>query len=61
MGEAADDPSSGHFGLQGMRERVDKLGGVLSIESAPGKGTTVSVTVPVRRPARAHAVAQVTG
>jgi signal transduction histidine kinase len=61
MGQAADDPSSGHFGLQGMRERVDKLGGVLSIESAPGKGTTVSVTVPVRRPARAHAVAQVTG
>jgi signal transduction histidine kinase len=61
MGHAAEDPSSGHFGLQGMRERVDKLGGVLSIESAPGKGTTVSVTVPARTPARAQTVAQVAG
>ena len=61
MGQAAQDPSSGHFGLQGMRERVDKLGGALSIESAPGKGTTVSVTVPARRAPRAHTVAEVTG
>ena len=61
MGQAADDPSSGHFGLQGMRERVDKLGGMLSIESAPGKGTSVSVTVPSRRAPRPQAVAQVTG
>lgn len=61
MGQAADDPSSGHFGLQGMRERVDKLGGMLSIESEPGKGTTVSVTVPARRAPRPQTVAQVTG
>jgi signal transduction histidine kinase len=61
MGQAAQDPSSGHFGLQGMRERVDKLGGVLSIESAPGSGTCVSVTVPAARAPRAHAVVEVTG
>jgi signal transduction histidine kinase len=34
------------FGLQGMRERVDKLGGVLGIESTPGNGTEVTVIVP---------------
>jgi signal transduction histidine kinase len=61
MGQAAQNPSSGHFGLQGMRERVDKLGGVLSIDSAPGNGTCVSVTVPARRLPRAPAVAEVAG
>ena len=59
MGQPAQDPSSRHFGLQGIRERVDKLGGVLSIDSTPGRGTSVSVTVPARRPARAGAFAQV--
>jgi signal transduction histidine kinase len=42
---AADLPDSG-FGLQGIRERVDKLGGVLTIDSQPGKGTRLSVTIP---------------
>lgn len=36
---------AGHFGLQGMRERVNKLSGKISIESAPGQGTAVNVTV----------------
>lgn len=36
----------GHFGLVGMRERVQKLGGQLSIESRPGGGTTVEAVVP---------------
>lgn len=31
------------FGLTGMAERVRMLGGVYSVESAPGKGTTVTV------------------
>jgi signal transduction histidine kinase len=35
------------WGLAGMRERVDLIGGNLSIESAPGKGTKVMVTVPM--------------
>jgi len=59
MGQTAQDPSSRHFGLQGIRERVDKLGGVLSIDSTPGRGTCVSVTVPARRPARTGAFTQV--
>jgi signal transduction histidine kinase len=36
--------SQGHFGLQGIRERVAELKGLLSIESSPGKGTTTTVT-----------------
>ncbi len=37
-----------HFGLQGVRERVDKLGGLLDIDSTPGAGTRLAVMVPVR-------------
>jgi signal transduction histidine kinase len=37
------------FGLVGMRERVELLGGGLSVESAPGAGTTVTARLPVRR------------
>jgi signal transduction histidine kinase len=34
-------------GLQGMTDRIDAIGGNLTIESAPGAGTTVRGTVPV--------------
>jgi signal transduction histidine kinase len=37
---------NGGLGLPGMRERVEALGGRLAVESAPGRGTTVAVTVP---------------
>lgn len=37
----------GHFGLLGMRERVQKLGGTFVFRSAPGTGTTVEVSVPL--------------
>lgn len=36
----------GGLGLLGMRERVERLGGSLAIESAPGEGTTVGVSLP---------------
>ncbi|GAB4438683.1 MAG: hypothetical protein OHK0015_32650 [Chloroflexi bacterium OHK40] len=39
-------PLAGHFGLEGMRERVRLLGGRFSLESAPGQGTRVRVEVP---------------
>jgi PAS domain S-box-containing protein len=42
--EATDQ--SGGFGLQGIRERVQRLGGSLEIESAPSKGTRLCVSVP---------------
>jgi anti-sigma regulatory factor (Ser/Thr protein kinase) len=35
-----------HLGLIGMRERAALVGGTLSIESAPGGGTTVFVRIP---------------
>ncbi|HEX6052914.1 MAG TPA: GAF domain-containing sensor histidine kinase [Gemmatimonadaceae bacterium] len=38
-------PRTGH-GLRTMRERADTLGGRFCIESAPGQGTTVEITVP---------------
>ncbi|MFM8707019.1 MAG: sensor histidine kinase [Planctomycetia bacterium] len=34
-----------HFGLQGMGERVERLGGSLTIESGPGRGTSVRARV----------------
>lgn len=37
----------GHFGLLGMRERARRVGGDLRVESAPGSGTTIHVTVPI--------------
>jgi signal transduction histidine kinase len=30
-----------------MRERVERLGGTLSIESVPGEGTTLAVELPL--------------
>jgi signal transduction histidine kinase len=36
----------GGFGLDGMRRRVERLGGTFAVESAPGEGTAVSATVP---------------
>lgn len=38
-----------HFGLVGMRERVESLGGRFEVRSALRQGTTVYVVVPVRR------------
>ena len=40
--------SGGGFGLKGMRERIEKVGGHLAIETAPGKGTCITIEVPLR-------------
>jgi signal transduction histidine kinase len=40
-------PRSGMLGLMGIRERVWLLGGTLEIDTKPGKGTSLTVTVPV--------------
>jgi two-component system, NarL family, sensor kinase len=37
------------FGLIGMRERARLLGGTLTVESSPGGGTAVEVSIPNRR------------
>ena len=36
----------GHFGLQGMRERAAHIEGKLTITSAPGAGTVITLIVP---------------
>ncbi|MFC2028918.1 MASE1 domain-containing protein [Chloroflexota bacterium] len=36
-----------NLGLFGMRERIEMLGGIFTIESSPGKGTTVKAEVPI--------------
>jgi PAS domain S-box-containing protein len=37
----------GHFGLEGIRQRVRLLGGRLTIDSTPGSGTRIQVVVPI--------------
>ncbi|MGI9176278.1 MAG: sensor histidine kinase [Pirellulales bacterium] len=41
-------PDDGHFGLEGMRERAERLGGRLTVESGPGVGTSVRCRVRCR-------------
>lgn len=38
----------GHFGLVGMRERAERIGGIFSVESAEGMGSTITTTLPAR-------------
>ena len=40
---------SGHFGLQGIRERIESLEGSVEIDSAPGSGTKVTVSIPLEK------------
>ncbi|HEV8166987.1 MAG TPA: sensor histidine kinase, partial [Actinomycetota bacterium] len=42
---------SGHFGLAGMRERVELAAGTYHLRSTPGSGTLIHVRVPRRVPA----------
>jgi signal transduction histidine kinase len=39
--------SANHFGLVGMTERVAWAGGQLQIETVPGRGTTITVRLPL--------------
>ena len=45
--ETAPGVLQGHFGIQGMRERIDELGGTLTLDSAPGKGAKATITIPL--------------
>jgi two-component system, NarL family, sensor histidine kinase UhpB len=46
-GRGIDPRAPAGFGLQGMRERVQALGGECSIEGAAGSGTRVRVVIPL--------------
>lgn len=43
-----------HYGLQVMRERADAIGGQLEVQSHPGSGTSVILTLPVKEGSQAH-------
>ncbi|MFC8228846.1 sensor histidine kinase [Streptomyces sp. NPDC057287] len=48
--DTSGEPAStadGGFGLPAMRARARSLGGTLSVESGPGQGTAVAVTLPL--------------
>ena len=42
---------AGHYGLIGMQERASQIGAEFELVSAPGRGTRISVQVPVTREA----------
>src|SRR5262249_27232134 len=44
--ENSAGPREGHFGLLGISERAQRLGGRSSITTEPGSGTTIRVEIP---------------
>lgn len=54
VGFSADDPRKPEsFGLLGLRERISLLRGTASIDSTPGRGTTIVVRLPLASPGAA--------
>jgi len=47
--------TDGHFGLDGMRERVQLLGGSFELTSAPDRGTTIRASLPLLEQRETHA------
>jgi signal transduction histidine kinase len=45
--KAIGNDGRGHFGLVGMRERTEQIGGTLSIKGGNGTGTEIVVDVPI--------------
>ena len=44
--DVVEQGREGHFGLQGMRERAERIGGKFSIVSAANSGTVITLVVP---------------
>jgi len=47
VGFCPDQPRPTSFGLVGMRERVLMLGGSMTLDSEPGEGSSLSVSIPL--------------
>ena len=45
-------PDEGHFGLQGVQERIEAIGGEVKIVSTPGAGTKVSASIAMPKEGR---------
>jgi PAS domain S-box-containing protein len=50
---SSGDPKSSRYGLFSIRERMTVMGGALTVESALGQGTSVTIAIPYRREATA--------
>jgi PAS domain S-box-containing protein len=50
-GTGGAEPGKG-TGLIGLKDRVEAIGGTLTVNSPPGAGTTVSATIPLNSPPR---------
>lgn len=44
----------GHFGLEGIRERIETMGGTFSLESSPGHGCRAVIRMPVPKESEAR-------
>jgi signal transduction histidine kinase len=44
--DPSEPPSDGSYGLIGMKERAEALGGSFEVASAPGQGTSVKIRIP---------------
>lgn len=53
-GLPAPDPGEGGFGLAAMRTRARVLGGTLTVESTPDRGTALAARLPLPLPAEAR-------
>ncbi len=45
--EQVKQSHNGHFGLRGIRERSSQIGAEVALKSEPGRGTVVTITVPI--------------
>ncbi|MCP4593458.1 MAG: sensor histidine kinase, partial [bacterium] len=52
--DPADVQGKAGLGLISMRERAEKIGGQLTIHSAPGEGTRVAISVPLTEQENFH-------
>jgi signal transduction histidine kinase len=46
--DPAANEGGSHYGLKGMRGRIDKIGGQWRLDTAVGKGTEIRITIPFR-------------
>jgi signal transduction histidine kinase len=44
--DVGENSANGHYGIQGMRERAEMIGGTLDIQSSAAAGTSVKLVVP---------------
>jgi signal transduction histidine kinase len=55
----ASSQSNGHYGLLGIQERTKRIGGVLILNSWPGSGTELTLSVPRRASATENGVPRI--